>query len=389
MEPRHLPFAFLLATLWLLGCSDQADDNGGEGNSNGGVPGSSGATSLPPGSGGTTGGIIVPGSSGGTDPGSAGACAAQTAEAQRKPVFLAFAFDVSGSMGKLDYDWHDPALKWQPVVAATQAFFADPNSVGISASLTFFPGEDSICDAETYETPDVPMTILPSGAFAEAITAVTPESSDDWRGGTPTLAVVTGVMSQLEAVVAENPGANVSLVLVTDGFPQGCDENDIELVEAAVAAHPEITTYVIGVENPPIEGAPDTVSNLNGVAESGGTGTAFIIQTGDPGATSTQFAGVIESIRGAAISCELAMPDPPAGQTLATDQVNVTYTSGAAATPYFYDPSCAAANSWHYDDPLQPTAVILCPNDCTAVMADPNAAIVVEFGCAQRTPITK
>jgi len=388
MEPRRLHAALLLTTLGFLACSDPADDDGGEGAANGGVPGASGATSLPPGSGGSPG-VVVPGSAGGSDSGSAGACAAQTADAERKPVYLAFAFDVSGSMGKLDYAWHDPALKWQPVVAATQAFFGDPSSVGISASLTFFPGERSLCDAETYEEPDVPMTMLPSQAFADAITAVTPQSSDDWRGGTPTLAVVSGVMSQLETVVAANPGATVALVLVTDGFPQGCDENDIALVEAAVAGHPGITTYVIGVENPPIEGAPDTVSNLNGVAEAGGTGTAFLIQTGDPGATSTQFAGVIESIRGAAISCELAMPEPPAGQTLATDQVNVTYTSGAVATPYFYDPTCTSANSWHYDDALQPTAVVLCPNDCSTVMADPNAGIVVEFGCAQRTPITK
>jgi hypothetical protein len=29
----------------------------------------------------------------------------------------------------------------------------------------------------------------------------------------------------------------------------------------------------------------------------------------------------------------------------------------------------------------------LCPNDCTAVMADPAANVVIEFGCEQRTPV--
>jgi hypothetical protein len=315
------------------------------------------------------------------------ACAAQTAEAKRRPVFLAFAFDVSGSMGKLDYAWHDPALKWEPVVAATESFFADASSVGISASLTFFPAKSSKCSATTYGTPDVPMTVLPSTSFADAIAAITPTSSDDWRGGTPTLAVVEGVFSQLTTVVTDNPGASVAVVLVTDGYPQGCDENDISLVQAAVAAHPTIPTYVIGVENPPISSAPDTVTNLDAIAQSGKTNQAFLIRTGDPTATSQQLANVIEGIRGASISCELTMPAPPTGETLDTRQVNVTYRSLDTNTPFIYDPTCATAKAWHFDNANTPTTVVLCPNDCTTVMEDPNANVIIEFGCEQRTPI--
>jgi hypothetical protein len=95
--------------------------------------------------------------------------ATATGEARLEPVRLAFAFDVSGSMGKLDYPYHDPTLKWEPVVAATKAFFTDPASTGISASLTFFPidaDESERCDANSYDTPDVPMTALPSTAFS-------------------------------------------------------------------------------------------------------------------------------------------------------------------------------------------------------------------------------
>ena len=45
-------------------------------------------------------------------------CASAHAEAELLPVYLAFAFDVSGSMGKGDKPWHDRTLKWDPVVAA-------------------------------------------------------------------------------------------------------------------------------------------------------------------------------------------------------------------------------------------------------------------------------
>ena len=71
------------------------------------------------------------------------------------------------------------------------------------------------------------------------------------------------VLAEREA----HPG-RYAIVLVTDGYPQGCDDADDEI--AAVVAEVEaaleegITTYVIGVANPPIDGAPDTVTDLQG-----------------------------------------------------------------------------------------------------------------------------
>jgi hypothetical protein len=367
----------LLVSLF-AGCG--AKDDGGDGNGSG--AGGSGASA------GDGAGLSVSmaghGNGSAGNAGTAGTCASQNATASIRPVYLAFAFDDSGSMGKLDRAWHDPSLKWQPVVAATEAFFADASSTGIEASLTFFPGPDDICDSDSYATADVPMTPLPSTVFADAITAVTPPAADDWRGGTPTLAVVTGVFQQLQPELAAHPDASVALVLVTDGYPQGCDDNDITTVQAAVASHPDIPTYVIGIQNPPLDGAPDTVSNLDGIAESGGTGQAFLIATGDPAQTAQSFAAVIASIRGASISCELTIPAPPAGDTLDYGMVNVTYTSGSNSTPLVHDPNCVAAGAWKYDDELSPSTVVLCPNDCTNILADPAANLVIEFGCTTR-----
>lgn len=395
MTSRVLAWSSLFLLSLASACSNSSEGDSGDGNGVGGTGSTSngGAAVLPTGSGGAPSLGTGTGASNSGGAGSVGtaACAAQTAKAERRPVVLAFAFDVSGSMGKLDKLWHDPELKWKPVVAATEAFFADPTSVGISASLTFFPAADSDtkCDAVTYNTPHVPVTGLPSTAFADAITAVTPATSDDWRGGTPTLAVMQGIFNQLTQVATDNPDSNIAVVLVTDGYPQGCDDNAIASVEAEVAAHAGISTYVIGVENPKIDGAPETVANLNSVAVAGGTGSAFLIQTGDPTATSAQFAAVVETIRGKSISCELSIPAPPSGETLDKSKVNVNYSSGDVKTPFVYDPTCAVANAWHYDNEATPTSVVLCPNDCTTVMADPAANVVIEFGCEQRTgPIT-
>jgi hypothetical protein len=228
-----------------------------------------------------------------------GACAQVSTGVGLLPVRLAFAFDVSGSMGKGDEDWHDKTLKWDPVVQATRSFFEQPQSSGIFASLTFFPedgDEDERCDADAYAEPDVPMTALPSTRFGAAIDAIEPESEDDWRGGTPTLFVMRGTRALVAAQRAEQPG-NYAIVLVTDGYPQGCDDEDdtIEAVvaEAQAAAGDGVRTYVIGVANPPISGAPDTVSDLHEIASAGQTQRAYLVDIGSPTVTVSVFSAAV------------------------------------------------------------------------------------------------
>ncbi|WP_437516608.1 vWA domain-containing protein [Sorangium sp. So ce1099] len=330
------------------------------------------------------------GTSNGGSSGEGGACATETAKADLEPVYLAFAFDVSGSMGKGDELWHDKSLKWDPVVAATKQFFADPLSQGLNASLRFFPSAgddddtDTKCDAETYLTPEVPMTPLPSPAFAEAIDAVTPETSDDWRGGTPTLFVMQGTISYVTAQRQATPG-RYAIVLVTDGYPAGCGSryNQVSLVadEAAIALADEIPTYVIGVANPPIEGAPETVKDMDDVAVAGGTEHAYLIDTGNPAATAAAFKAAVDAIRGAAVSCTVAIPAAPDGRTFDAQKVRVTYTSGDEAIALTYDQECETEEAWRYDSAENPTQIVLCDSTCAAIQADPAAALGVDFTC--------
>jgi len=390
-----------------FGCSSGGDapvpglgaGGSGAGGASGAPVGGSGAVAA--GAGGSFGGsadaggvgggavISVSGSGGSGVGGSAGSeevCATATAAATLEPVYLGFAFDVSGSMGKGDYPWHDATLKWDPVVAATRGFFEDPASTGIMASLTAFPidaDEDERCDPESYASPDVAMTELPSATFGAALDTI---REGDWRGGTPTLAVVEAVLEELDAYRVEHPG-RYALVLVTDGYPQSCDDDSIESVEEVVrAAAADIPTYVIGVKNPPLvdddgEAAPDTVTNLGGVAEAGGTETAFIIDTGDAARTSLDFQAAIEKIRGAAVACNLQIPMPPDRRKFEKDRVVVSTTSGTTTTELTYDASCAAAGAWHYDDVDAPTEVVLCPTTCATVQSDVQAALSVGFTC--------
>lgn len=378
-----------------IACSSDSDDGGTAGASGGnGRAGSSGANGseipggiVPMGIGDASAGQLDSDASV-SDP--SVACVTVHAGAELLPVHLAFAFDVSGSMGKGDELWHDRSLKWDPVVAATRAFFDDTASDGLLASLTFFPAdgdEDERCDATVYEAPDVEMTELPSQAFSDAIADIDPQSADDWRGGTPTLFAVQGVESSIRAYREDHQG-HFAIVLVTDGYPQGCDDaaDSVDAVaeEVTAARADGIDTYVIGVANPPVDGAPDTVSDLHAIAEAGGTEQAFLIDTGDPSATSDAFDSAVSAIAGRAIACSLEIPRAPDNRELDKQKVAVTYASGSAAPiTLTYDADCAGEMTWHYDNPADPRAIELCDDACTTIQADPDAELGIDFACEQ------
>ncbi len=319
----------------------------------------------------------------GGDAGDTDVCESVAVQAEVDPVYLVFAFDVSGSMGQGDLPWHDQSLKWDPISQATRAFLEDPASEGYFASMTFFPqgGRDDWCVDKSYVDPDVPMTALPSETFGVAMDAIL---EDEWAGWTPTVHVMNGIIEYILESREDAPG-EYTIVLVTDGYPQGCTNtgNDLPGVVAAaqLGVAVAVDTYVIGVNNPPIEGAPDTVSNLGEIAAAGNTESAFIIDTGDPDQTALDFAAAIEAIRGATFACTVAIPPPPDDREFDKQKVRVTYSSDGGETELVYDPTCAESNAWRYDDPEQPTQIVLCEETCGALQNDRSGALEVEFSC--------
>jgi hypothetical protein len=196
-----------------------------------------------------------------------------------------------------------------------------------------------------------------------------------------------GSRAFIESSRASKPG-RYAIVLITDGYPQGCDDEDDTIAavvaEAEAAAKEGVQTYVIGVANPPIEDAPDTVTNLEDIAAAGGTSPAFLIDTGNPQDTSTRFEAAIDAIRGAAVACDLTIPPPPTGQTFDKEKVAVSYKSGAAPPKDIaYDADCIG-DGFHYDDPQAPKAIVLCGATCTTVQADPEASLEVALTCDRR-----
>jgi hypothetical protein len=308
-------------------------------------------------------------------------------------------------MGSYSQPYFAREFKWEPVVQATKAFFADPTSVGVSATLTFFPNElaplvgggggneGDACDALDYDEPDVGMTALPSDAFATAIDAITPAANGDWRQGTPTGPALEGTITTIEALRAAEPNANYVIVLVTDGEPALCsnEQNDIDYVAGVAASVAEETpTYVIGLGNPVTEEVPNPptegIDNLHAIAAAGGTGEAFLIDTNDPAQTSADFRAVIDSIRENSFNCTVQIPEPPSGLAFDSTRVNVNYQSNGTVTALTYDPTCADPAAWHYDDEANPTVIQLCEAVCGTIQNDTviDGQLDVEFGCQSR-----
>lgn len=407
----------------VIGCGSGGsafDDGGGGASSSGG------------GNGFGTGDDGGGGGGGGGDGGPA--CRTSEQEVELRPVYLGFAFDVSGSMGQLDCpQWfHDPTVKWEPVVEATTAFFEDAASVNVNASLVMFPvaGGDSKC-AAAYDNPEVPMTKLPSTAFATQLNAygtaagVGVAGAYDlplpggqfigvngrgyaWRGSTPTSAALHGAATYLKGIRGSDTESVYALVLVTDGMPS-C--GDAAGMAAKILSEDRISTYVIGVKNPaaneapaappwtdgwncgsgnipnsPMVPDPNALANLDAIAAAGGTTTAKLVETGKTSGTKDVIVNELRRIRAKSISCEVSRPEPPAGETFDPEKVNVRYDSETRTTPLGYSADCAADDAWRYKSAAN-DVIELCPSTCQEMQADPFAAIKVEFGCVRRSSV--
>ncbi len=87
------------------------------------------------------------------------------------------------------------------------------------------------------------------------------------------------------------------------------------------------------------------------------------------------------------LACEYAIPEPPMGETFDPAQVNVLYTPGGQMMPQpIYNvpggaQDCGPQGGWYYDDPVNPTMIMICPASCDALQNDPMGKVDVEFGC--------
>ncbi|WP_394827501.1 vWA domain-containing protein [Pendulispora albinea] len=370
----------MIATVAFAGCGSDGgsglpnDPGGNPGGPNGDNPGGD-IRGGGKGDGGTSGNI-----------GDVANCAAATAQSALVKVNLITMFDKSGSMGRYKDDsgnWIDnTAKRWTPVSKGMTAFYSDPKSAGMNATLQYFPLSDSkgnICNVGTYSSPSVGLTPLPNGAFSNSLSATTPE------GNTPTEPSLQGAVNTARAILASRKGEKAVVLFVTDGEPNGCSstvDGAAKIAEDSykgipAAGIPSVPVYAIGVG--PSTGAIDRI------ATAGGT-TGVHVDVDNPDQTTSQLVSELQKIRGSVMSCSFAIPEPSDKREINFDAVRVNFTNGAGqATTLKYNETCAGNDGWRYDvkpsATVKPHSITLCANTCSTIQGDPNGKINIAFDC--------
>jgi hypothetical protein len=339
------------------------------------------------------------------------ACASDTQKAQQQPLDIYIMLDQSGSM-------KDPVPggdKWSAVSSALKTFVQQPQLAGVGVGLQYFGvppsgangcpptcasdadcgsqgpcipfikvcggciaggGTDS-CNAADYAKPEVEIAPLPgvAQAITTSIGAHNPSTS------TPTSAALQGAVDHAKSWSQAHPGHVVIALLATDGDPTECDTDLTHIdgiAQAAASGSPKILTFVIGVG--------PSLSALNGIAQAGGTGQAYVVDTNAN--VNQQFLDALNKIRGTAAGCTYVIPAPAPGKNLDYDQVNVEYTPGGGGPPVILPKVAdkahcpATGDAWYYDDNSKPTQILLCDTSCKTVSNDSTGSISMIIGCA-------
>ena len=317
-------------------------------------------------------------------------CGMGTAEAKLTPVNMLVMFDRSGSMNQNN--------KWVNATAALTSFFENPGAAGLRVALRFFPHDNpaagcqggllGACDTAACAQPLVPIgeltadaapTDAQEGALVSAIASSAPGGGGGGGSGTPIYPALEGALQWASNFKAMNPTETTVVIFVTDGEPNGCNEdiNAISALAANALATSGVPTYAIGLEG-------SNSSQMDQIAMAGGTGMGIYI--GNSANAEQELLDALNAIRGKSLSCNLQMPEPvDPSMPIDPATVNLTYTSGSGmaftVAQVADSAACGDTSSWYYDDPVMPTNIILCPKACDIVAGDSGAKLEILLGC--------
>lgn len=324
-------------------------------------------------------------------------CAAADQPAELTPVYMVFIYDTSGSMGD------DPktglmnkASRWDPMKNGMIDFFTNSGTIGIKASLEYFPapGDKTQTCHHDYKSPVVPMTSLEK---PDAL--ISSLENRETKGGTPTLPAVMGGIAYARELMAKDVGSRAVVVLVTDGEPAiynsttGQTETDCvpagsegtimsdgqplsntishiaEVVGNAYAEDPPIQTYVIGIG--------EAQADMAAIAAKGGTEFIQLNASEDPEVTRNKLTTSLQSIRTTQFQCTMPIPKTPDYDSSLVN-VKFKHSSGDVET-FRKSAGCPTKAGW--DFAKDGDHITLCEDTCAAIQADPDGKMQIQLGC--------
>lgn len=211
-------------------------------------------------------------------------------------------------------------------------------------------------------------------------------------GSTDSLEVIHDLFPSYESVLRDD--ANTYLVIVSDDefVPNGDIQDAADFVTKFTALAPsKLTGFITHAiycydGSGPCEQKGQTYEDLVGLT--GGLQENLANQNFQP-----IFDAVANQVivNAGQLPCEYLIPQPPMGEDLNPDEVNVVFTDGAGIDEDIYRVDSAAEcddvdGGWYYDNPSAPTKIILCPASCDEVSNDEMGKMDIVFGCATKVP---
>jgi hypothetical protein len=248
----------------------------------------------------------------------------------------------------------------------------------------------------------IPLAPLAAADSAQRKTILAGLDAAAPAGGTPTQDAYDYALFQ--GLKPNDQPGNRYMVLITDGQPTiakscigtGSTKHPVDyrpiIAEISTAHSLGVNTFVIG--SPGSEMNSETNEDvrywLSEAASAGGTPVSTNCNdTGAPTychfdmSTEPDFAAgfgkALASIAAHLASCSYEMPDPPPGQSLDIDKVNVILSKNS--TEYYLVLRAASSNctsGWYLD---AQDNIVLCSETCAQVRQDETAVLELRFGC--------
>lgn len=328
--------------------------------------------------------IMVP--TAGSNGGVGAACATGSATASLANINMFLMFDQSSSMNENN--------RWQNATAALVAFLQAPESGGIKIALRFFGSDEPAvgcniddCSVEACSQPLIDLGELKAEAGSgdaheqALVSAIESRQPNPVGLGTPISAALDGAVSWAEDFTDNAPaGERAVVVFVTDGEPSGCvrQTNAIAAIAGRGAGN-GVMTFAVGLQG-------SSEAQLNAIAREGGSGSGIFVGDGN---AQQDLLEALNAIRGRALACDFPLPS---GQNVDPRKINVTFTS-ESGDPQQWNKvdnqgACGNNNGWYFDDPNDPSSVILCPTSCETASSEPEAKLEVILGCETNVPLT-
>ncbi len=124
------------------------------------------------------------------------------------------------------------------------------------------------------------------------------------------------------------------------------------------------------------------VSNLKRVANAGGSNDAFFVD--DCPTAVEDLTTSLKRVANSPALCGFDIPEPPLGQTIDPDEVNVAlHPEGRRAEIIYKMPNSGNCGSggWYYDNNEEPTEIRVCPETCSMFG---GGTIEIVVGCGSR-----